>query len=169
MNKFSFLFGFIFIISFQVNAQKIGYLNSQDIMAAMPEVKQANSDIEDMKSMITKKGQEMIQTLQAKYQELQRKQQSGELAPVEIEKQAAALKTEEESIVKYEQTSQQQVIEKSTQLLGPIEQKVNQAITDVAKEMGYLYIFDSAVGVVLYADPSTDVTKLVAAKLGITL
>ena len=40
-------------------------------MAAMPEVKQANSVIEDMKNMITKKGQDMVQTLQAKYQTLQ--------------------------------------------------------------------------------------------------
>jgi len=39
---------------------------------------------------------------------------------------------------------------------------------DVAKENGYTYIFDTSpgIGVVLYADESTDVTALVKAKLG---
>ncbi|MCB0660219.1 MAG: OmpH family outer membrane protein [Saprospiraceae bacterium] len=168
MSKFIIFIGLLFC-TIGLQAQKIAYLNSQEIMAAMPEVKQANSVIEDMKNMITKKGQDMVQTLQAKYQTLQAKQQSGELAPVEIEKQAAALKVEEESIMKFEQSSQKEVADKTTELLGPIEQKVNQAIKDVAAEMGYMYIFDEAMGLVLYADPSNNVTKAVAAKLGITL
>ena len=46
---------------------------------------------------------------------------------MEIEKQAAALKVEEESIMKFEQSSQKEVADKTTELLGPIEQKVNQA------------------------------------------
>nr|HMU05608.1 OmpH family outer membrane protein [Saprospiraceae bacterium] len=68
-----------------------------------------------------------------------------------------------------EQSSQQKIYEKSEELLKPIQDKVNQAIKDVAAENGFLYIFDSSQGLVLYADPTADASKLVKAKLGINL
>ena len=44
-----------------------------------------------MKGMFQKKGEEMVKDLQMKYQDLQQKQSGGTLAPIEIEKQAAAM------------------------------------------------------------------------------
>lgn len=166
MNKVILALAF-FAVSLSTYAQKIGYVNSQEILATLPEIKQANSDIDVMKAMFQKKGEEMVKELQTKYQALQQKQTSGELAPVEIEKQAAALKQEEAALGQFEQTSQQTIIAKSEELLKPIQDKVNKAIKDVAAESGFLYLFDSGMGVVLYADPSSDATKLVKAKLGI--
>lgn len=151
-----------------VSGQKMGYINSQEIIAALPEVKQANSDIDVMKSMFQKKGEEMVKALQIKYQEFQKKQANGELAPIEAEKQAAVIKEEEGKIAEYEQSSQQKIYEKSEELLKPIQDKVNKAIKDVAAENGYLYIFDTSGGLLLYMDPSADATKLVKVKLGIT-
>lgn len=169
MNKVIFSFVLLFVFQFGINAQKVGFVNTQEILTLLPEVKQANSDIEVMKAMFQKKGQEMVQGLQIKYQDLQKKQQTGELAPIEIEKQAAALKLEEGQLGEFEQSSQQKIYEKSEELLKPIQDKVNKAIKDVASENGFLYIFDSSQGLVLYADPSADASKLVKAKLGITL
>jgi len=166
MNKLVLILG-IFIASFSLQAQKIGYVNSQEILTSLPEIKQANSDIEVMKSMFQKKGEEMVKELQTKYQALQQKQASGELAPVEIEKQSTALKQEEAALGEFEQSSQQKIVDKSEELLKPIQDKVNKAIKDVAAENGFLYIFDSGMGVVLYADTTADATKLVKAKLGI--
>lgn len=45
--------------------------------------------------------------------------------------------------------------------------QVNQAIKDVAKEKGFQYVFDWTAGVLLYADDSKDITKLVLTKLGV--
>ncbi len=50
-----------------LSAQKVGYLNTQEILAMMPELKEANSNLEVMKTMFSKKGQEMLQALQQKY------------------------------------------------------------------------------------------------------
>ena len=111
--------------------------------------------------MFQKKGEEMVKSLQMKYQDFQKKQASGELAPIEADKQAALLKEEEAKIGEFEQSSQQKIYEKSEELLKPIQDKVNQAIKDVAKENGFLYIFDVAGGLLLYTDPSADATKLV--------
>lgn len=167
MNKSTFILAILFSSLMTVSAQKIGYINSQEILAALPEVKQANSDIEVMKTMFQKKGEDMVKELQAKYQILQKKQQSGELAPVEIDKQAAVLKLEETKLGEFEQSSQQKIYEKSEELLKPIQDRVNAAIKDVAAEHGFQYIFDSGMGVILYSDPTADATKLVKAKLGI--
>lgn len=152
--------------STQVDAQKFGYLNSKALLAEMPEVKQANSNLEALQKQLQKKGQQMLQSLQTKYQELQRKEQQGELSPKQLEEEATLLKQKEEELGKFEQDMQKQLVEKENQLLQPILDKVNTAIRAVAKENGYEYIFDASTGFVLYADESTDVTNLVKAKLG---
>ena len=169
MNKLFITLLVCFISISQANSQKVGYIDSELIITLLPEVKQANSDIEVMKAMFTKKGQDMVKTLQAKYQDLQKKQASGEIAPIELDKQSAALKAEEAKLQEFEQTSQKTIYDKSEELLNPIQEKVNQAIKDVAKENGFIYIFDMSQGVVLYADPANDVTNLVKAKLGVKL
>jgi outer membrane protein len=168
MNKLFPVLVFLFTFVFAASSQKIGYINSQEILTSLPEVKQANSDIEVMKSMFQKKGEEMIKELQTKYQDLQKKQQSGELAPIEIEKQSSLLKAEEGKLGEFEKSSQEKIYQKTEELLKPIQDKVNKAIKDVATENGYLYILDAGMGIILYSDPAADVTKLVKAKLGIT-
>ena len=51
--------------------------------------------------------------------------------------------------------------------MGPIQEKIQGAIKDVAVEGGYQYIFDAQSDSILYADETTDVTRLVMEKLGI--
>ena len=54
MNKVILAFFLVFSIQLGVNAQKIGFINTQEILTLLPEVKQANSDIEVMKAMFQK-------------------------------------------------------------------------------------------------------------------
>ncbi len=160
---------FITFLAFSIQSQNVAYVNTENILASLAEVKQANSDIEDLKTMFQKKGQEMLQELQMKYQELQQLQASGTLAPVEIDKRGAALKEEENTLREFEKSSQMKIYQKSEELLGPIQDKVNKAIEDVAKEAGYIYIFDAGTGGILYADKNIDVTEKVKEKLGIKM
>ena len=150
-----------------VQAQKFGYINSQELISSMPEVKEANSEIETLTKQLQKKGQDMLQAFQTKYQDLQTKQANGEIAPKQLELEAAKLKTEQDKITEYESTSQSMIEKKGADLFTPIQGRVNQAIQDIAAEQGFTYIFDSSLGIILYADESTDVTPLVKAKLGI--
>ncbi len=145
-------------------AQKFGFINSQEIIQNLPEVKEANSNIEAFQTQLQKKGQEMIQVLQAKYQEIEKNRD--QYSPVQLEAEAQKLKSEETKILEFEQSSQQKILEKSETLLAPIRTKIEQAIQDVADENGYDYVFDYSLGFVLYADPSTDLGPLVKAKLG---
>lgn len=157
----------IFVLSSTaVSAQKFGYINSQLLIGQIPEVKEANANIETLKKQLEKQGQELVTSLQTKYQALERKQTQGEIAPKQLELEAQNLKQEELNIAKFQQESQQKIYEKSESLLKPIRDKIQTAIDEVAKENSYQYIFDQGVGILLYADSSTDITPMVKAKLG---
>lgn len=148
-----------------VNAQKLGYVNSQVILAELPEVKQAEANLEAHKSAMQKKGQQMVQSLQKKYGELQQQEKNGELSRLQLEDAAKLLKEEEQKIGQFEQQMQQEIMQKQEKLLKPILDKVKAAIDAVAKEQGYTYIFDAIGGFILYADEKNDVSALVKAKL----
>lgn len=157
----------LFFIMPSANAQKFGYINSQQLMQDIPEVKEANANIETFRTQLQKKGQDMVKGLQAKYADLQRKQESGEIAPKQLEEEAQKLKEEEAALMKFEQDSQQKILKKSEDLIQPLMDKINTAIKEVAAESGFDYIFDYSTGFVLFADESTDVSDLIKAKLGL--
>lgn len=148
-----------------VSAQKIGYVNSQEIINEMPAVKEANSNIEAFQSQLQRKGQEMVQALQTKYADIEKNRDN--YSPVQLEQEAQKLKEEEAKILEFDQTSQQKILEKSESLLAPIRQKIQDAINQVSKDKGFDYVFDYSLGFVLYADPSTDISSDVKAKLGL--
>jgi len=150
-----------------MQAQKFGFINSQELIQGIPEVKEANANLETFRQQLSKQGQDMLAKLQTKYQDLEKKQAQGEISPKQLETEAAGLKQEESKLMEFEQTSQQKIMEKSETLLAPIREKIQTAIDDVAKENGYTYIFDNSTGFVLYADTAADVSALVKTKLGI--
>ena len=168
MRKQKYLLTLLCFIGFALtmNAQKFGYINSQILIQEIPEVKEANSNIETFRTQLQKKGQEMMQTLQTKAQDLERRRAQGEISPIQLEEEAAKLQQEEQTILAFEQESQQKILKKSEDLLTPIRDRIQKAIDEVASENSFNYIFDSSAGFVLYADESTDVTELVKAKLG---
>jgi len=150
-------------------AQKFGYTNSAAILSKLPEVKQADTDLTTYQTQLTKKGQEMVKELQAEATELERKKEQGTISPRDYETQAAKLKEKEEAIGAYEQQVYADLSKRREDLYKPILEKVNKAMQDVAKENGYLLVFDTSTQVLLYADETLDVTKLVNAKLGIVI
>ncbi len=147
--------------------QKIGHINSGLLLQEIPEVKQANSEIEALQTQLQKKAQGMIQELQTKYQALQQQEQNGELSPKEIQDEAAKLRQEEAKLQEFQQNMEQQLAEKQQSLLQPILDNVNSKITEVAKAEGYTYIIDISAGSVLYADEANDILDKVKAKLGL--
>lgn len=148
-------------------AQKFGYTNSVALLSELPEVQQADADLKTYQAQLTKKGQEMVKELQDEDAELERKKSQGIIAPKDYDAQAAKLKEKEDAIGAYEQQVYADLSKRREELYKPILEKVNTAMQDVAKEGGYLIVFDVSTQILLYADESLDVTKLVKAKLGI--
>jgi len=154
------------LLSVSLSAQKFGYINSQQLIQQIPQVKEANAELETIKKQYEKQGQDKVAAFQAKYQALERKQAQGEISPKQLETEAQVLKQEEMEIAKFQQEIQQKIYEKSEALLKPIRDRIQGAIDDVAKENGFTYIFDKSMGIILYADDSADVSAQVKAKLG---
>ena len=166
--------GILLFLAFIVNtsyAQKFGYLNSALIVSLMPEMKQAESTLEVTQTQYQKQGKKMVEEFQMSYQDLQKKDQEGSLSPKQMEEATNALREKEAGIQSYEQEMMQKIQGKRAELLKPLLEKVNTAINEVAKENTFQFVFDASPGsgILLYADESQDVTKLVLDKLGIEI
>lgn len=156
---------FLAVLSLPLVGQKFGYLNSAQILAEMPEVAQMNSNLEGYKTVLQKKGQQMVEEFQLKQQDAVTRKERGELSPVAEQQIMTELQNKQNEILAYEQSMQQDLAKKESELLQPILERVNEAIQLVAKENGFTYIFDVSAGVLLYADETLDVTPLVKTKL----
>jgi outer membrane protein len=167
MKKLTFLFACLLLAS-AAFGQKFGYCNSSELLTQIPEVKAADSDLQAFQTQLTKRGQEMVKALQDKAGELERKRQQGLISPKDLDAQTAKLQEEQAAIEKYEREVYEKLSQKREMLFKPILDRVNQAMTEVAKEEGFLLVFDTNSRVVLYADDSLNVTPSVKKKLGLT-
>jgi len=145
--------------------QKFAYVNSQELLQDLPEVKAADAEIQTLQQQMQKKGQEMFESYQTKAMELQRKRDAGELSPKQLEEEAKKLGEEEQKIRQFDTEMQTSILQKQQELLQPIQEKVNSAIEEIAKSEGYTMVFDSSSGTLLFADESTNITSMVKAKL----
>jgi Skp family chaperone for outer membrane proteins len=141
--------------------------DEDDQLYTLPEMKQADSELKGFQSQLQKKGQEMVQALQDKAAEIKRKEEQGAISPKDLETQNAKLAEDQQAISNYEQEVYAKLAQKREELFSPILEKVNKAMADVAKENGYLFVFDTNSNIVLYAHESLDVTQLVKVKLSI--
>jgi len=68
---------FCLFTTIEVSAQKFGYINSQILIQQIPEVKEANAELETLKQQYEKQGQDKVTSLRTKYAALERKQHTG--------------------------------------------------------------------------------------------
>lgn len=169
MNKLLVII-FLFALSTSTSfaQKKYGYLNFGNVVSLMPDTKAADTQLETYRKQLVTKGEEMAQTFQRNYQKLVQEVNSKTLSPKQQEERELALQSEQQAILKYEQEVIQKVQVKRDELLKPIVEKVQSAITAVGKENNYAMIFDtSTFNAILYVQDSDNVLDLVKAKLGI--
>lgn len=165
MMKYLLLSALLLLSANMIQAQKFAYVNSQVLLEDLPEVKAADAEIQTLQQQMQKKGQEMFESYQRKAMELQRRRDEGELSPRQLEQEAQKLGEDEDKIRNFETEMQASILKKQQELLGPIQEKVNQAIENVAKSEGYSMVFDSSSGALMYSDDENDITEQVKAKL----
>ena len=162
------LFVAVFAFGASAYAQKtakFGHINSSDLMQIMPGKDSAQTafqaEVTELEAALTA----MQEELQKKYTDYQeRKSQMTELIRSTKEQELNDLN---QRIQTYQQNAQQKLQEKEKELLQPIIDRAKQAISDVAKENGYSYIFDTSAGTLLYQPESDDIMPLVKKKLGL--
>ena len=160
---------------FSVSAQtyKFGYIDTDKLVQELPESKTAKEVLEKE----TKDAEKHITTMQTEYQKLyQEYMENDGLDPKSPEKWSSLIKSEKEAeitalgqrIQEFEQSATASLQKKQTELLQPIIDKVNKAISEVGKEGKYTEIKEKTMLLYYSEEQFTDVTPLVRKKLGLT-
>jgi len=160
---------FIFLLATSpVTAQKYGHLNFGNLLELMPDREKADEELKAFRVPL----QEEYDAKVKKYKEMENALvkgiNGGEYSRKQIEQKQVELQQKQQEIANYENSILQQLEKKRQDLLKPLIEKIDDAIAEVAKENGYIMIFDtSIVNGVLYAQDSDDIMPLVKAKLGL--
>lgn len=110
----------------------------------------------------------MVKKFQDNYNAFVKEYQAGTMTPLAQKNGEAALQKERAAIVTYDEEMKGKIEAKRQELLLPIFEKVQTAVDDLAKEKGYLMVFDSSVfNTLLFAAETDDLMPMLKAKLGI--
>jgi|TARA_B110000444_G_scaffold39237_1_gene35021 outer membrane protein len=153
---------------FAVNSysqNKLGYIDSQELLLLMPERKTAEEEVQTFAKSL----ESQLQAMTAEYQQSVQEYQSNESTYTDLVKQDKVTEITglEQRIQSFQQNAQQALQAKEQELLEPILQKARTAIEDVASEGNYTYIFDKSVGSILFAKESENILQLVKKKLNL--
>lgn len=166
------VFGILLFAALVLTAQdgfaqsfKTGHINRDEIIMAMP-------DYDSAMKKYNAFGQELTNALELMQVEYNNKldqyvKDSKTLTDLVKANKEQELADMQNRINNFQQQAQVQLQDKQAELLNPIVEKANNAINAVAKEGGYIYIYD--VRTLVYVDTvkSTDIGPLVKTKLGI--
>ncbi len=155
----------IVALSTSLSAQKLGHINSNELLLAMPERNSVETQIKQYAQELETQLTTMSNEYQAKVQDYQAKEAT--MTDAIKQDKIKEITNLETRITEFQKTAQQDLQNKEESLLKPIIDKAKKAIEDVAKENNYTYIFDSGVGVLLYQKDSDDIMPLVKKKLGL--
>lgn len=159
------------VLSTTANAQqKIGHLNSLDILQSMPEFKQMQADLEKQKDSYTKVLEGMYQDYDKKQKELQTIAGDKTTPDAILDMKVKELQDLQTRIEEFQNKVNDDLAKMQQDKLKPINDKYLKAVKEVATANGYAYIIDIVSGAVAYyPDTQNDVTQLVAKQLGITI
>ncbi len=149
------------------NAQKIGHMNSGNLLSLLPEVAKADTGIVLFQKDLMLTGDTLAKAFEAEYKVFIEAYNAGTLSQLQVQKRQAELQKQQQTLQAYAQQVDERVANLRKQLLQPILAKLDEAIRAVAKENGYSFIFDTSTGGSLYAAESDDITPLVKKKLDI--
>ena len=153
--------------------QKLGHIDSGDLLQAMPEMKAADASFKTFQDQKENALKQMDAERQKKitiYQEKARtlSEANKEVVSKEMEVLVKEIQDMEKRITETQQKAQQELQAKQAELYQPIYKKAEDAVKAVSKEKGYAYVFDISQPGVVYFDGGDNILNLVKAKLGIS-
>ena len=152
-----------------LHAQKVGYVNTEDIMEKMPGYKEAQSKIDRISGMWT-------QELEKKYAAIEQMYQ--EYAAQEVLYTEEVRKQKQDAIFQAERAAKEYREEKfgysgnlfslQTQKFKPLQEEIMKAVKAVIARRKYSFVFDKAGNTTwLYTDPTYDLGPEVLKEMGI--
>ena len=150
--------------------QKIGFADTDYILNQLPEFKKIDSELKTHASQLENQ-------MKAKYDDYQVKLRTYQSMPATTPDAIKADKEGEltaiqQSIEKFKQDAQSSYQKKQSDLLEPIQVKIGNVISDVARENGYSFILGPEIPnaglILLWKDDKFNISDLVLKKMGVT-
>jgi outer membrane protein len=142
---------------------KIGYINTDELIAIMPEYQTAMKEMQDLQESLDKQGQELNDEAEQKRDQFLK--DSATYTPTMKEIKREELIKLIQRVQNYSNEAQEKIKQIGQQKMTPIQQKAVETIRTVSKEKNYTYILDN--NAVLVGPPGDDILPIVKAKLGI--
>ena len=142
---------------------KIGYINSQNILAQTPGAAEAQQQFDqDMAGYRTE-----VEGLATELENLVRQyeQQQAMLSPSAKQQRETDIRTKQAAYQERLAAIDQRAGQRQQELVQPVMDRINQTIEQVRAEGSYALIFDVAAGGVVAADPALDLTQEVIRRL----
>ena len=163
MKKLLFVAGMALSI-FTAGAQnKMGYINTDELISTMPEAAKAQAELQEYQAGLGQQYQDLSTELNAKDSAFVKDSVKLSASMKEIKRKE--LIELYQRVQNYQQTSQEDYQAKANAKIAPIREKALNAISTVAKENGYAYIFNE--GELLVKPTGDNILQLVKNKLGI--
>ena len=153
--------------------QKIGHVNTAEVIQSMPEFASANTEFENLQKGKEAELQGMFAEFQKKQtvaQEMYRNRSEANKDSIDAQIQTLSIELQDiqRRLEEVQQVAENELGQKQEELFAPIIQKANTAVQSVAKEKGYAYVFDIANSAIPYFAGGDDLTADVKTKLGIS-
>ena len=149
-------------------AQKMGRINTQELILSMNEYKDLQTQMESYQKELAAQAETIQVEFNTKYQEYQKNFETMTDAVKQLkEKELSDLQTRSQE---FQQMAQQDLQKKYSDLRAPIEKKAIDAINEVSKAGGYAVVFDMSAGPIIYFDEASviDLGPEVKTKLGVS-
>jgi len=146
------------------NAQKVGHINFEKLIAEMPQTKALKSQIEKLGKTYQDEIEGMGKKLEAKIKKFTAEQATQ--TEDTNKKRAAEVQQERAQYEQARQVAYEEMQKKQNNDLAPIVDKAQKAVEEVAASKGILYVLDSSIGKGLLVKKGEDLYDAVKAKLG---
>ena len=158
----------LLIAGTSLNAQdmKFGHVNSSRVLSMMPEREAAQKTLQSEAQELGVELEKLNVEYNNKLQKFVEEQDT--LSNVLRQLRERELRELQTRIQEFQAGAQEDLQKREMELLQPIFQKIENAIADVAREQGLIYVFDLDSQALLYhSDASQDIFPLVQQKLGL--
>ena len=155
----------LLLVTVSVTAQsKIAHIDSQSLISEMPEVKEAQAQLEKLQKTYATEIDASMKEYQTKLQTYSADAQNQtDVTNQARQKELAGM---EQNIQQYQQTASQDIQKKQADLLKPLIEKARAAIQKVARGLGYDYVIDGTQGGSLILSDGKDLIEDVKKELG---
>ena len=143
---------------------KVAHINTQELVEAMPDMKNAKSELEKLAKTYETDIQAMATELQNKIKQYDA--ESSTKTDEENGKRLQEVQGMEQSIRQYQAQAQQDLQKKEIELLKPITEKAKNAILKVGNSQGFDYVLDSSQGQGVIMANGKDLLADVKSELG---